>query len=435
MSIPALPTVWNVYNLRGSPFFQDTLVQKHDHRSLDLFVGRQAELDSLRRYLHGRDGTRQALGGVSGVGKTTLVQMLKVQAVADHYFATETLVPFMTGDTPETFFGRVLGAVYETILANRPMSGGNPAMQAAQQMVRAARLPTGGGGLSLFGFGSSFAKGVTLTAPKDILIDGPRVLRDLLTMIRETGEVRGLLLHLNNLENLTTGDLAVAADVLLSLRDNLLMQEGLHVILVGTTDAVNDVVNKYPQIRNVFRTPVHLQPLDLPEVHELLRVRYHHWRLDRKRAASPPVEPAAIDRLFEAFQGDLRGLLKALDDGAEECIGLRHPIASAASPSSVPPVALAELAEALQARYYALMHSELAEPRVGPLEQWLRHDPAAVVTQKELMSLWSLSQGGVSQVLSALVGAGYVFAHPRKGKGAIQYGLSGKSRLIGGIVG
>ena len=120
MALHDLPTVWNVYNLRGSPFFQDTLSVTHERRNLELFVGRGKELKELLDYMRGRDSSRQAIGGVSGVGKTTLVQMLKAQAVADSYITTDSLVPFVANDTPEALFGRVLGTVYETSLANRP---------------------------------------------------------------------------------------------------------------------------------------------------------------------------------------------------------------------------------------------------------------------------------------------------------------------------
>jgi hypothetical protein len=361
--------------------------------------------------------------------------MLKAVALQDGYLTTDALVPFVTGDTPEAFLGRVLSAVYDIILANRPMAGGHEAMLAAQQMVRAARLATGGASASLFGVGGGVTKGITVVTPKDVLIDGPRVLRDLLTLVRNS-DARGLLLHLNNLESLSGRDLARAADLLQSLRDPMLMHEGLHVVLVGTTDAVNDVLGAHAQVRNVFRAPLLLEPLSLIEVHTLLRARYDIWRLHDDRPVHAPVEEEAVDRLFEVFQGDLRGLLKALDDGVEECIGLGatgDATAATRSGSAVPPVALPELARALQARYAAVMRGELDEARIAQLDQWATTDPDAVRTQRELMGLWSLSQGTVSTVLGTLVGAGYVIARPRQGNEPIQYTLSGKSRIVIGL--
>ena len=41
---------------------------------------------------------------MSGVGKTTLVQMLKAAALEDGYLTTDALVPFLTGDTRVALF-------------------------------------------------------------------------------------------------------------------------------------------------------------------------------------------------------------------------------------------------------------------------------------------------------------------------------------------
>jgi energy-coupling factor transporter ATP-binding protein EcfA2 len=431
MPLVDLPTVWNVYNLRGSPFFQDTLLAAHERRSLDLFVGRSGELAELRAHLRGRDSSRQAVAGASGVGKTTLVQTLKAVALEDGYLTTDSLVPFVAGDTPEALFGRVLSAAYDTVLANRPTSGGSEAMQAAQQMVRAARLATGGVSASAFGVGGGVTRGVTVMTPKDVLVDGPRVLRDLLTMVRGS-DARGLLLHLNNLESLSGRDLARAADLLQSLRDPMLMHDGLHVVLVGTTDAVNDVLDSHAQVRNVFRAPLLLEPLSLTEVHGLLRARYERWRLRDDRPARPPIEGAAVDRLFEVFQGDLRGLLKALDDGVEECIGLGASVHTGTDGAPVPPVGLSELSRALQTRYAAVMRSELDDARIEQLVTWAA-DPGTARTQRDLAETWELSQGTVSTALATLVQTGYAVAHPRQGNAPIQYTLSGKSRIIAGL--
>lgn len=437
MTLHELPTVWNVYGLRGSPYFQEALQTTHERRTLDLFIGRTAELADLRTFMHGRDSSRQAVTGVSGVGKTTLVQRLKADALADGYLTTDSLVPFLAGDTPEALFGRVLSGVYDTILANRPMAGGGDAMQAAQQMVRAARLPTGGGNVTVLGVGGGVTKGVTVVTPKDVLIDGPRVLRDLLALVRQS-DARGLVLHLNNLENLSSADLDGAAELLLSLRDPMLMLDGLHVVLVGTTEAVHQVLNAHAQVRNVFKAPLVLGPLDVDEVHALLRARYDRWRMPGDQPPRSPVDDLVVDRLFDVFRGDLRGLLKALDDGVEECIGLGAPADLPASvpgrARGVPPVGLPELSRALQARYDAVMRSELEDARVIQLERWAATDPMQARTQSDLATLWQLTQGTVSTALAALEGAGYVITHPRRGKSAIQYSLAGKARLATGTV-
>jgi len=90
----------------------------------------------------------------------------------------------------------------------------------------------------------------------------------------------GVVLQLNNLENLAEADAARAADLLRSIRDQALLLDGLHLIVVGTTDAVRTVVQSHTQVRSVFSDPVVLDPLEPTEVHQLLQARYHALQLD-----------------------------------------------------------------------------------------------------------------------------------------------------------
>ena len=427
-----LPTPWNVYNLRGSPYFQETLEQTHGApHPLELFVGRDRELAALRAVIRGAGSSRQAVAGASGIGKTTLVQSVKAEALADGYLATDGLVPFLPDDTPERLFGRVLGALYDTILANRPQSMGNPAMQAAQQLVRADRLYGGGATVAVLGVGGGASRSVTPLSPKDLLIDGPRVVRDLLALVRQS-EARGVLLHLNNLENLSEAESADAAEILRSLRDSLLLHDGLHYIVVGTTDAVVSVVNTYPQIRSVFSTPLLLDPMPVRDVHELLKARYEHERLDPTRPVMPPVDAQAVEELYALFEGDLRGLLKALDDGTALLVGLEGVPPEGAASRQVAPLTLDALRPVLQQRYAAVLAHDLDARRTEQLASWGRHDPASTQTQKSLAALWKIQQASVSIALAALQRQGYVVALPRVGAQPIQYALSGVSRLVFG---
>lgn len=325
MAARPLPTPWNLYNLLGSPYFRETLeTAEGSWRPLGLFVGREAELAELRGRIHGAGemSSRRAVAGLPGMGKTTLVQELKAAVLEDGHLTTDALVPILADDTAESVFGRVLGALYDTILVNRPHTVGNKAMQDAQLLVRADRLASGGGSISVMGIGGGVTRGATVLTPRDIMIDGPRVMRDLMNLVRGS-DARGVLLHLNNLENLSESDTENAAEVLRSLRDPMLMHSGLHYVVVGTTEAVNTVVNTHAQVRTTFSTLV-LDPLAVEDVHRMLHARYEHLRLDPARPPVPPAAPEAVAALYELFRGDLRGLLKALDDGVSPLLGPRR---------------------------------------------------------------------------------------------------------------
>jgi Cdc6-like AAA superfamily ATPase len=420
-SAHVLPTPWNVYNLTGNPFFQEPLeAEEHTPRPLSLFVGRQAELERLQQQVRsaGGNATRQAVAGAPGVGKTTLVQELKARLLADGYLASDALVAVSRNDTTETLFARILSALFDTIIANRPMAADNPALRDAQVLVRATRLTTGGASVSAFGVGAGVSQGATVLRPGDMMIDGPRVVRDLSRFVLGS-DARGVVLHIDNLENLSEKDASRTADIVRDLRDPLLFQNGLHFVLVGTTDAVETVVNTHPQVRSTV-TIHRLAPFDVAEVHQVLAARYEHLRLDAARPIQPPVRPDAVAMLHALYHGDLRGVLKALDDGVTPLLGLAR---SATAD---------ELRETLQARYRGELTSRLEGKRLEQLTAWGTREPGTTHTQKSLTKLWGVSQAAVSGALATFVQHGYVVARSRSGAEPTQYALSGVSRLVFG---
>ena len=423
-----LPTLWNAFNLTGSPFWQDTLEDESPSRPISLFVGRVTELEQLLDVIRASSGgaSRQAIAGHAGVGKTTLVKALKARARLDGFMTINDFVPVQSDDTAEALFGRVLSLVYDTILANRPMAAQNKAMQDAQLLVRAARIGTGGASLSILGLGVGLSRGVSLSAPRDMMLDGPRVLRDLMALVTSS-DAHGLLLHINNLENLSDADAAKAAVILRDVRDTMLMHAGLHSVIVGTTDAVQAVVNTYAQVRTVFST-LSLNPLPVRDVHALLDARYRHMRLHTNRALIQPVERATIDALYTLFRGDLRGLLKALDDGVKPNIGLAGHVEG----GHVRAIDAHDIRLTLQQRYADHLAAVPERRRVEQLTAWGVHKPASTHTQQSLGALWRVTQGAVSNALAYLLRHGYITALPRRRGQAVEYELSGVSRLIFG---
>ena len=419
MSTPRNP--WNVFNLRASPFWQDPLGNEDPDHSLELFVGRGTDLKQLTDALFGAgaSSSRRAIHGAAGVGKTTLVKRFKASAQAEGYLTSDSFVPVLSGDTAESLFGRFLSGVYDTLLANRPHVLDHPAMRSAQVLVRAARELMSGGGVSVAGVGVSASRSASTTTPRDLLLDGPRVLRDLMTLVRESGAA-GLVAHVNNLENLSDVDVERAAVILRDLRDPLFMHPGLHVVLVGTTDAVQTMVLTHAQVRSTFAVHT-LEPLTARDVHTLLDRRYRRLALSPKAKVLPPVELEAVAALHGWYRGDLRGLLKALEDGVTPNIGLLD---------TLRPMRLDELVTTLRPRYVAELSATADEVRVVQLAQWGAHDATGPRTQKELQTLWSLGQSGVSHALVWHMRAGYVVALPREGASARQYVLTGLGRVV-----
>ena len=131
-----------------------------------------------------------------------------------------------------------------------------------------------------------------------------------------------------------------------------------------------------------------LQPLELDEVQTLLAHRYEVLRLDQARPWRSPVENSVVQRLYELFRGDLRGMLKALEDGITALLGLTS-----------------------------------AGAEVAPV------GTAALQTQAQLVEVWQIKQPSVSQTLQQLIEAGAVEALPRRGREPIQYLMTGTAQL------
>lgn len=418
----ALPNLWGLYNLRSSPFFQATLRADSDATPLRLFVGRQRERQMLLTTIGSSASSRQAVAGRPGIGKTTLVQTVKADAQAEGYWSSDEIIPISAEGASEQLLGQLLSGVYDAVLANCPTAAG-PEVEAAQQVVRSIRLRGGGLTVSAFGVGLGGSQSDSVaTPPGALLLDGPRVLRDLLRYALGRGS-RGIVLHLNNLENLSEANASRAADLLRGIRDQALLQDGLHIVVVGTTDAVRTVVQSHTQIRSVFSNPLILEPLDLDDVKQLLANRYAALQLDPAKPWRPPATDAVVQGLYALFRGDLRGLLKALEDGITALLGLTS------AGAEVAPVGLDDLMITLRERNQAELQEQLGDTAWERLVAWAQVDSASIQTQIQLVELWQIKQPSVSQTLQQLIEAGAVEALPRRGREAIQYLMTGTARL------
>ena len=420
----ALPNLWGLYNLRSSPYFQATLRSDAEATPLGLFVGRERERQLLLTTIGSTRSSRQAVAGRPGIGKTTLVQAVKADAQEAGYWTSSEIMSLGSEGSSEDLLGRLLHGAYDAVLASFPAASG-PAVEAAQQLVRSFRLRGGGFSASAFGFGAggTQTEGVS-TPPSALVLDGPRVLRDLLAYAQAQG-AQGLVLHLNNLENLSEADADRAADLLRSIRDQALLLDGLHLIVVGTTDAVRTVVQTHTQIRSVFSDPQVLQPLELKDVQKLLANRYAALQLGPEQPWRSPVEDAVVERLYLLFRGDLRGMLKALEDGMTALLGLTAPAAS----DGTAPVGMDDLLLVLRQRNQQELKDQLGPTAWERLLAWGNRDPEACEIQTALKTLWGVSQSAVSQTLQQLTASGAVEALPRKGRDPIQYMLTGTARL------
>lgn len=426
MHTPAnLPNHWTPYNLQESPFFQADLRPTGSGRPLDLFVGREREAERLLAKIGGASSSRETVEGQPGFGKTTLTQYVKARAAEAGYASYPDPVSAAGVDTAETLLLRLLRYVYDALTSRLGDAvRTDPVIEASRRLIFDTRVRDIKVAAQVAGFGMD-REVVERTEPAPFhspLLSVPALLKELPAVARRH-ELRGVVVHLNNLENLTSdAERAQTAMALRDLRDVFLL-DGYHFILVGTSDAVRALITTHAQVRSVFGLSVPLAPLTRNEFLALLARRYSHLRVDPNAEVRAPVEHEAAAEVYRIYRGDLRGALRALEAATQELIGYAGPpgtpVAAGALFGVLVPLLQAEadaaLSEPLQDRFYSLHQMDAPE-----------------FTQRDLMDLWELAQGTVSEHLKELQRLGYVQETRRQGR-QIWYGLTGPARLILGL--
>lgn len=208
--MPAIPNLWHMLNLERSPFFQNRLAPRSDPaHPIELFVGRSREVALLLRTIEGSDGSRQAIPGAVGRGKTTLAQYMKSELTKSRYVAAEEPVSIGSADTAPDLLIRILSSTYQTVLANGDSTTAEcQPMKVARQLLRAFQIKEGSVSIGLPG-GASIGGGISnsfVTGLAALAVLAPDLLRQIAQMAKEHLGANGIIIHLNNLENLSEAE-------------------------------------------------------------------------------------------------------------------------------------------------------------------------------------------------------------------------------------
>lgn len=308
--------LWEPYGLRSSPFFQDELKPIDGQHPISLFVGREEELLRIERRVVSDPHTRTIVEGDPGVGKTSFVNRVKADATALNVATYEHPIRI----TQETSFSTFVADVLRTIIRIR--SAAQLDNSGATFWRNTVRLLEGGevrgGSVSMFGVGGGVTRAyVPPQMPAEALYEhlGEAIHRT----VEELG--RTVLLHVNNLENLTQVDARKTSFLLLDLRDYLLLP-GAHWIFVGASGVDEGIFRVFDQVGGIFPAAETLQPLRPAQIEQLLQRRYEYLRMTG-RSLVEPIEPGEAAGLYALYQGDLRNFLRLLSDAADRILGVR----------------------------------------------------------------------------------------------------------------
>lgn len=440
---PFLPVSLNplaLFNLRESPYFQDTL-QASGRYSLSTFVGRQDTADlMLRKILMSPGGTRQTIRGQPGVGKSTLAQYIKAEAATQFdLLAVSATSSLGSATDTDQVAAQILRAIVEALLLGAKVRGvdvsDTPAIRDASYLARLFQFPTNvGGELSTVGFGSdggmSHVPLAPIAAKPSIVL--PWLLPELMQVATQVLHAKGILLHLDYLNDLPLATAERAARILRDLRDTALLLEGYHWLVVGTENTVGTIVDGVEQVRTVFHRPRALLPLAPAELAALLDTRYEVLRADPTVPFLRPVEPDAVDALYRAFNGNLRATFGALDAALSNLLGT-----SSNGPEAA--LTLTDMAPFLADRARVTANEQLNERGAEDL-MTIVHTFGNVPFTRAMVReqiLHVKHDPSVRSYLALLLRFGYIRAHPEPqptgGRPAAQYIITDTARLVGGV--
>jgi len=340
MSVVANP--WRPYGLKADPFFQEPLTPDADAvHPIGLFVGRAEELRLLGSQVLGATSSRAIVQGPIGVGKTSFVNRLKA-TLAEHGVLTHAQPVRVTGDMTVHGFAAEVLRVLTQIRASQPGPTPAPDDEEAPFWRRVGRQLEGedvmGGGVSVAGVGVSATRGRIAAERRDLALY-PDIERAVSYLAAPRGEgTRGraasskhergrVLLHVNNLENLTRADVEHAAALVQDLRDYFLIPQA-HWIFVGADDVEQQVFRASDAVGGIVPLVTDLGPLAPEEIPTLLDRRYAQLRAGVRLVA--PVAPPDAVALYRRYEGDLRNYLRLLSNAVQ-----RTPVVGAPAPLTV----------------------------------------------------------------------------------------------------
>lgn len=390
-------SIWTSYGLASNPFFQEELRSEPSALyPIALHVGREEELRLAARQLGGSPSTRVIVEGAPGIGKTSFVNKLKADVSQAGLVTHTDPVRIITDTTVLSFVADVL----RVLLRMRSAT----ALPVDAFWTRTARLVEGedtmAGGVTLGPVGVSFQGGrVPAEAPLGTLYE---VVAEAVSRLQRELNA-GILLHVNNLENLGESEATRAARLVRDIRDFLLLP-GAHWVFVGASGIDDAVFRAYDQVAGIFPEPIVLEPLGPPEVSELLQRRYEF--LSREgQARVAPVEPEVAAELYRLYHGDLRNFLRLLSDAAALTLGVE----------GIQPMTADRIVAVAAPRY-----AKSIERRIGPTDlDYLSRVVLDTETELNVTAVaqrTGLGQSGASRLVGRLREAGLLFQSRTEGK-------------------
>jgi len=426
---PFIGSPWAPFGLRDDPFFQQPLDPAADAAyPVTLFVGRTRELQQVTNQILGASSSRAVVEGDAGVGKTSFVNRLKADLQGHQALLHRHPVRVHRGMTPHQFLAEVLKVLLQ-MHASLIASESSGAMGAVSRRVkddvpldaegvfwrRIGRLIHGedsiAGGVSVLGFGAERER---IRIPAEVAhLSLFSELEDAVRYLSKHG-ARKVVVHVNNLENLSGDDATQAAALMQDLRDAFLV-DYCHWLFVGITGIARHVFGASPQVRDIFPVTITLAPLATSDVQALLDVRYRHLQMGLR--LTPPVAASDGARLYARYHGELRAFLRLMSQAVQQ---------RSSSEPGVPLSAEAVVAEMAESYYASVLVPQVGAVVAAHLKAVYAGKPwTSLFRMTDLAGAAQITPASASAIVKRLLADGVIEVAERKGRSIYH-------RLVGG---
>lgn len=285
--------LWRRYNLKSNPYFVDPLSIDGQEITVSSFIGRHKERQQLKKLISMGGGIRHLIIGNAGVGKTSLVNYVRYEAIKNQFFTPTNEIEINRSMTCNEFIILTLSSIYSEIKRKNIMLKQDTMekLEALYELTRYGEL-------------SQDISNLTQINTDRLIILFKEVIEDLINP-----RYNGIILHYDNWDNIN--NLKEVLELLGEIRDFLLSSKRVIFFFVGDK-IFSDVVDTKTRVRQIFTTPhLTVSPLSLSETKRIFEERINKLSMDNAKAICPHTEET-LKLLFELLDGNLREILNSL---------------------------------------------------------------------------------------------------------------------------
>lgn len=313
-------SVWAPYGLRSNPFFTAPLdPEQNVKHGIQLFRGRQREEDAARivRRILNDDNSVTLIEGPSGIGKTTLANLVKnrLAAAADCAVFPGTVQVDVRG--PASVQSFIADLMHATLVAlRRSPRGAEVASEVAEEaegLILDALVERRAREWSLRKvLGVKWTRSFFLRqADQRPVGEWVEALQNIRAIAASEGVGR-IVVHVNNLDQSTITDADAVGHFFGHVRDTL-QTDGFHFLLCANEQFRLRALDNRPNVTDILGTPVMPAPLSPEDIAEIVQARYEDARAPGGGVSfTPPIEPEDAAQLFVFFEGELRAAFEML---------------------------------------------------------------------------------------------------------------------------